>query len=138
MNSFAHYSFGAVCEWMFAHLAGIDTDGPGYERILIRPTPPSPNCNPDHKPIDWVRAHYDSIHGRIGSEWKSAPGRFELKATIPANTTGTVYLPVREAAGIRENGRKLDRAKGATFVGMRGDRAVINIESGDYHFTAPW
>ena len=70
MNSFAHYSFGAVCEWMFSQLAGIQTDGPGYKRIIIRPTPPSPGSNPDQKPIDWVRAHYDSIHGRIASAWK--------------------------------------------------------------------
>jgi alpha-L-rhamnosidase len=56
MNSFAHYSFGAVCEWMFSQLAGVQTDGVGYQRIIIRPTPPSPNSNPDQKPVDWVRA----------------------------------------------------------------------------------
>src|SRR5206468_8727102 len=53
MNSFSHYSFGAVCEWMFSHLAGIDTKGPGYKQIIIRPMPPSPKSNPNHKPIDW-------------------------------------------------------------------------------------
>ena len=47
MNSFAHYSFGAVCEWMLDQLAGIDSDGAGYQHILIRPSPPSPGSNPD-------------------------------------------------------------------------------------------
>src|SRR5204863_2628573 len=46
MNSFAHYSFGAVCEWMFSSLAGIDTDGAGYRKILIHPMLPSPGSNP--------------------------------------------------------------------------------------------
>src|SRR5205823_6002440 len=98
MNSFSHYSFGAVCEWMFSQLAGIDTDGAGFKRIVIRPMPPSPGSNPDHKPIDWVRAHYDSIHGRIASSWKREADRFTLEVTIPANTTATVYLPAREIA----------------------------------------
>ena len=70
MNSFAHYSFGAVCEWMFFRLAGIDTDGPGYQRIIIRPSPPAPGSNPAREPIHWVKAHYDSIHGRIVSNWR--------------------------------------------------------------------
>ncbi|MCP4643893.1 MAG: family 78 glycoside hydrolase catalytic domain, partial [bacterium] len=39
MNSFSHYAFGAVCEWMFAYMAGIDTDGPGFKRIRVRPRP---------------------------------------------------------------------------------------------------
>jgi alpha-L-rhamnosidase len=104
MNSFAHYSFGAVCEWMFSELAGIDTDGPGYKRITIRPMPPTPNSNPDQKPIDWVRAHYDSIQGRIVSGWKREAGRFELDLTVPANTTATVYLPARDAVSLMEGG----------------------------------
>jgi alpha-L-rhamnosidase len=136
MNSFAHYSFGAVCEWMFSQLAGIQTDGPGYKRIIIRPTPPSPDSNPDQKPIDWVRAHYDSIHGRIASAWKVESGRFELEATIPANTTATVYLPARDAASITESGKVLAQASGVKFLRTEGDRVVLAVESGSYRFAA--
>ena len=136
MNSFSHYSFGAVCEWMFSHLAGIDTDGAGYKRIIIKPSPPSPKSNPDQKPIDWVRAHYDSIHGRIASNWKVADGQFELEVSIPANTTATVYLPAHNAASISESGKKLARAKGVKLLRIEGDRVVLAIESGTYHFTA--
>jgi alpha-L-rhamnosidase len=134
MNSFAHYSFGAVCEWMFSQLAGIQTDGPGYKRIIIRPTPPSPGSNPDHKPIDWVRAHYDSIHGRIASAWKAEGGRFSLDVTIPANTTATVYVPARDAAGITESGKPLAQAQGVRFLGREGDRVVLAVETGSYRF----
>ena len=134
MNSFAHYSFGAVCEWMFFRLAGIDTDGPGFRHILIRPGPPSPGSNPEHPPIDWVRAHYDSIHGRIVSNWRLAPGRFELEATIPANTTATVCLPATSAEGITERGRRLAQTRGVRFLRMEGERAVLAVESGTYQF----
>jgi alpha-L-rhamnosidase len=136
MNSFAHYSFGAVCEWMFSQLAGIDTEGAGFQRIIIRPMPPGADSNPEQKPIDWVRAHYDSIHGRIASSWKREAGKFELEVSIPANTTATVFLPARDAAGISESGRSLDKAKGVKFLRMEGDRAVFSIESGSYHFVA--
>jgi alpha-L-rhamnosidase len=136
MNSFAHYSFGAVCEWMFSQLAGIQTDGPGYKHIIIRPTPPSPASNPDQKPIDWVRAHYDSIHGRIASAWKLEAGRFELEVTIPANTTATVYLPARDAGSITESGKELAQAKGVKFLRTDADRVALAVESGSYRFAA--
>jgi alpha-L-rhamnosidase len=134
MNSFAHYAFGAVCEWMFSQLAGIQTDGPGYKRIIIRPTVPSPGSNPDQKPIDWVRAYYDSIHGRIASAWKLEGDRFTLDVTIPANTTATVYVPVRDAASITESGKGLSQAQRVKVLRTEGNQVVLAVESGSYRF----
>ena len=70
MNSFAHYAYGAVCEWMFSRLAGIETDGAGFQKIIIHPSPPTPGSNPDREPISWVKARYDSIRGPITISWK--------------------------------------------------------------------
>ena len=134
MNSFAHYSFGAVCEWMFSSLGGIDTDGVGYKQLVLRPMPASPGSNSDHKPIDWVRAHYDSIHGRIATSWRRTSDGFELDATVPANTSATVYLPAHDAASITERGRKLGHSKEVRFLRMEGDRAVLAVQSGVYQF----
>ena len=136
MNSFSHYAFGAVCEWMFSQLAGIQTDGPGYKRIIIRPTIPSPKSNPDQKPIDWVRASYDSIRGRIASAWKVGDGGLSLDVTIPANTTATVYIPARDLASVTESGRLLAQAQGVKFLRREGDRLVLAVESGSYRFNA--
>ncbi|HSU53687.1 MAG TPA: glycoside hydrolase family 78 protein [Candidatus Dormibacteraeota bacterium] len=136
MNSFSHYAFGAVCEWMFASLAGIDTDGPAYRKIIIRPMPPSADTNPDQKPIDWVRAHYDSIHGRIASSWKREANGFSLETTIPANTTATVYLPASDTSKITESGKPLAQAKGVTLVEFEHGRAQLTIDSGTYTFDA--
>jgi alpha-L-rhamnosidase len=136
MNSFAHYSFGAVCEWMFSRLAGIDTEDSGYNHIVIRPLPPSPDSNPDHPPINWVRAHYDSIHGRISSAWKRTQDQFELDVSIPANTIATVYLPATPQAAITESGNSLSNAGGVKLIRRDSENAILLIESGSYHFVS--
>ena len=136
MNSFAHYSFGAVCEWMINDLAGIQSDGPGYDKIIIQPHPPTPGSNPDHTAINWVKAHYDSIHGRITSNWKLTKNKFELEVEIPANTTATVYLPASAADQITESGKPLAKAVGVKFLRSEGDHAVLAVESGEYHFVS--
>ncbi len=136
MNSFSHYAFGAVCQWMFETLAGIDTDGPGFGRIVIRPSPPSPGSNPDHPPIHWVRARYDSIHGPVTSAWRRDGDRFVLEVGIPANTTATVFVPARDAADVSEGGRPAAKAEGVTPAGHRDGRAIFKIASGSYRFVS--
>jgi alpha-L-rhamnosidase len=136
MNSFSHYAFGAVCEWMFRDLAGIDTDGPGYRKILIRPGPPSPGSNPDVKPIDRVKASYGSRRGPIAVEWSREAKRFVLRVEIPANTTATVLLPAADAATITEGGKPLAEAAGVRLLRMEGGRAVLEIGSGRYAFSS--
>jgi alpha-L-rhamnosidase len=137
MNSFSHYAFGAVCEWMFRTLAGIDSDGPGYSRIIIRPTPPAVGSNAMHKPIDWVRASYDSIQGTIRSDWKIEGDRFHLNVTIPANTTGTVFLPTEDASQITESGDALTNHPHVKLQRDGGGHAVLSVASGHYEFVAP-
>jgi alpha-L-rhamnosidase len=134
MNSFAHYSFGAVCEWMFRTLAGIDSDGPGYSKIIIRPTPPSPGSNAQHEPIDWVKASYKSIHGEIVSQWKVEGDCFQLDVTIPTNTTAKVYLPAADANRVTEGGKPLSQSEHLQVLEHQGDRVLVQVESGSYRF----
>jgi alpha-L-rhamnosidase len=136
MNSFSHYSFGAVTEWMFRDLAGIDTDGPGFKRIIIKPGPPTPGSNPDRDAIKWARAEYGSIHGKIVSDWKRGKDQIELRVMIPANTSATVFIPAKSSDGITEGGRPLRAIRGAKFLRMEGDRAVLAVDSGGYEFQA--
>jgi len=136
MNSFAHYSFGAVGEWMLNDLAGIQSDGPGYRKLIIYPHPPTPDGDLANPPIHWVKAYYDSIRGRIASHWKRTADRFELEIEIPANTTATVYLPARSVEKITESGRPLGKAAGVTFLRQAEGCAVLAVASGKYHFVA--
>jgi alpha-L-rhamnosidase len=137
MNSFSHYAFGAVMEWAYRALAGIETDGPGYRRIAIRPRPPTPGSNPDVAPINWVRAHYDSMHGRIASAWRREAGRFSLEVTIPPNTSASVWLPVAATAGITEGGAPLARGAGIRSFAVQDEAVRVEVAAGTYRFEAP-
>ena len=136
MNSFSHYSFGAVMEWGFRDLAGIDTDGPGYRRIVIRPHPPAPGSNPENRPIDWVRASYRSIRGLIQSEWKRGADNLEMNVVVPANTTATVYVPAKGADRVRESGQPLGQTPGVKVLRDGGDAVVLEVGSGRYRFSS--
>jgi alpha-L-rhamnosidase len=134
MNSFSHYSFGAVMEWAFRDLAGIDTEGPGFRHIVIRPNPPTPGSNPDLEAVHWVKAEYESVRGRIVSRWRSMAGGFQLDVNVPANTSATVLLPARPGDLIQESHQPLHRARGVRRVQRERNRAVLQVESGRYRF----
>jgi len=125
MNSFNHYAFGSVGRWLFNTVAGIDTDGPGYKRIIIRPMPGG---------ITSAKASYDSINGTIVSDWRLENGTFRLDVTIPANTTATVYMPAQSAGDITESGRPATEAEGVRFLRIKQEKAVFATGSGHYEF----
>jgi alpha-L-rhamnosidase len=85
MNSFAHYSFGAVYQWIVENIGGIHSDAVGYKRILIAPRPGGK--------LTSAHTVYRSIRGTIETDWKTIGGKFVLDVTIPPNTTATVILP---------------------------------------------
>ena len=134
MNSFSHYAFGAVCEWMFHTLAGIQSDGPGYQKIIIAPRPPTPGSNAQHEPIHWVNASYDSIQGSIVSRWKLIDDRFLMDVGIPTNTTATVYVPAQRADRISLDGGPLSQSKLVRVLSEQDGRVALEVPSGKYRF----
>lgn len=126
MNSFAHYAYGAVGQWMFENIGGIHTDGPAFKRIVLRP-------RLDDK-LTWANVRYDSIRGSIVSHWKRAGGVFEWEVQIPANTTATVYVPTSNADSVRESGRSLSAAQGVERTGHVDGAVVLTLGSGTYRF----
>jgi alpha-L-rhamnosidase len=127
MNSFAHYSFGAVGRWMFQSVAGIDTASPGFKRLLIAPQP-APG-------LTWVKASYDSIHGQIRSAWTKTAGGLTLEVTIPANTRATLFLPAGDPRRVSEGGRPLATAPGLKLLGPAGPALALEAVAGQYVFT---
>jgi len=97
MNSFNHYSFGSVGEWLYRTVAGIAPATPGYEHILFAPRPGGG--------LTWAKAEYESIRGRISSSWTLKDGQFTLEIVVPPNTTATVSLPGSEKGLEVEAGR---------------------------------
>jgi alpha-L-rhamnosidase len=133
MNSFSHYSFGAVMEWAFRRLVGIDLVEPGYRRIRIAPRPPAAGSNPDARPIEWVNAEYESPRGAIQVSWRVGEGSFALQTSIPPNVRATVVLPAARAARVWLDGEDLD---GSKQFSVERDEASARIElgSGQYRF----
>jgi len=120
---------------MFRWLAGIDSDGPGYQKIVIRPGPP-PAADRTPAPIRWVTAGYDSICGRIASKWSVEADGFYLDVTIPPNTTAVVMVPAASAASVMESGRPIGSSGDVKFLRQEEDRAVFEVNSGSYRFQA--
>ena len=134
MNSFSHYAFGAVCEWMFSTLAGIEPQSPGFQHVRIHPRPPAPDSNPQHPAIHWVQAHYDSIHGRVGVAWALQNELFRLDVEVPANTSASVILPASRNAVIQESGQAISMVKDVKLVRQDDQEVELSIGSGAYQF----
>lgn len=87
MNSYSHYAFGAVCEWMFGSMAGIKPLKPGYEEVLLQP-----EIIADSE-INTVSVHHDCPYGRIRSAWKLRNRQCTWKIEVPPNCRALVRLP---------------------------------------------
>ncbi|HTS17683.1 MAG TPA: glycoside hydrolase family 78 protein [Verrucomicrobiae bacterium] len=126
MNSFAHYSFGAVYQWMVETIGGIRTDGPSFKKIIIAP-------EPDDR-LMWAKTSYSSIRGDIRTAWKKTRRGLVLDVTVPVNTTATVVLPTAREDAVTEGGVPLAKAEGVKLEPVDGNRTVLAVESGNYHF----
>jgi alpha-L-rhamnosidase len=129
MNSFNHYAYGAVGDWMYEVVAGIDVDpsSPGYKHILIRPRPGGGFTH--------VKARHGTMYGSVSTDWEIVDNRFELAVEIPANTRATVELPKAVLETVMENGKSLPEDFKAR---QQGQVVIVNIGSGRYSFSYPW
>ncbi len=131
MNSFNHYSFGAVGQWMMAFSAGIQRDEshPGFKHFILQPEP-----DPTGK-MKWATGYYDSMYGRIESSWKVENGILIVQVTVPANAGATLYLPADPEQTVKESNVPAKIAEGVTFTGYKKHKAVYELLSGQYEFT---
>ncbi|MGD8535785.1 MAG: glycoside hydrolase family 78 protein [Candidatus Aminicenantes bacterium] len=128
MNSFNHYAFGSVGEWFFRFVAGIDLDPeiPAYKRFKIQPHVGGG--------LEYARAEYNSIHGKIVSGWKLENGKLLMNVTIPANTSAFVYVPAEDISQVTESGKPVKDTEGVKFLRMEKGTAVFKVDSGSYIF----
>ncbi len=128
MNSFNHYSLGSVGEWMFGHVGGIQTDpdAPGFARILVAPQP-GPG-------LTFANVSYDSVRGRIVSNWKTEANATTYEITIPANTTAQITLSAQSAAQVQESGVAATKAPGVKLARAQNGVTVFEVGAGIYQF----
>jgi alpha-L-rhamnosidase len=125
-----HACFNSLDGWFYQGLAGIrpDPTAPGFKKIIIKPAVVGN--------LTWVNAYYDSLHGRIVSQWKYQNGLLSMHVVIPANTSATIYVPARDAASVLESGVPATRSVGLIFLRMESGAAVFHAGSGVYDFTS--
>lgn len=126
MNSFNHYAYGAIGQFMYERIAGIKPLKPGYKEILIAPLPGGP--------LNSAKATYNSPFGEIGSEWKIENGSFQLKTIIPPNTKARIIVPANVSESLLFNGNPFAENTNVTLV-KKGDGAFeLEALPGSYLF----
>jgi alpha-L-rhamnosidase len=157
MNSFNHYAYGAIGDWMYRVITGINTDsalnGVGYKKIIIKPyangkiiktdgnampgtTLPAPeNALQADKNLSFASASLETNYGRLSSSWKIENGGLALDVEIPANTTAIIYLPVYKTGVITEGGSllKADNSNIKIIEKING-YTIVETGSGKYNF----
>jgi alpha-L-rhamnosidase len=128
MNSFNHYSYGAIGDWMYRKMVGLDTyeDGPGYKHIKIKPHIGGG--------FTYASASLQTYYGKLSNSWKIENGKIEMDVIIPANTKATIFLPSANASSITEGGKPLSALKEVSVKGNEDGYVVVNVGSGEYHF----
>jgi alpha-L-rhamnosidase len=104
MNSYNHYAYGAIGDWMYQNIAGINAAAPGYKKIVIKPVMGGG--------LQWAEGSYNCSYGTIRSKWKIDGDKFDIVVSIPQNTTADVYVP---------------DIHGTTYK-------KFSVRAGDYHF----
>jgi len=132
MNSFNHYAYGAIGDWLYRRVAGIDLDKEqaGYKHIWLRPLPGGE--------LTYARASHESPYGKVASGWKLSENRLEVSVTIPPNTTATLRLPGAAGAEVQTDPEQQETSPGTGKSRTEGADLLLNLGSGRYRFTYPW
>ena len=130
MNSFNHYAFGAVGDWMYRNIGGIDVDSGavGYRRSRIAPRPGAG--------LTSASASLETGYGTLKSAWRLEGPRFVLDVTVPANTSAEVTLWDARLDHVREAGVALNTSEGVRSARQRGNDVIVDVGSGRYSFAA--
>jgi len=126
MNSFNHWAFGAVGEWLWRNVAGLrpDETQPGWKHFVVAPQPGGG--------VTWAKAQYESIRGLIAVSWKVENGALNLHLTVPPGTTATLRLPTMDSSRITESGRPVRMGRAEAKAGE------FLLPSGSYDFLSPF
>ncbi|MCL6672591.1 family 78 glycoside hydrolase catalytic domain [Streptomyces panaciradicis] len=127
MNSFNHYAYGAVGDWMFQNIGGLSAIEPGYKRSRIAP---APGGN-----LTQGSGSLKTVYGLLSSRWNTDHGGFDLRVTVPVNTVAEVHVPSANRWAVTEGGRPADDVRGVRFLRMEHGTAVFEVGSGSYRFS---
>jgi alpha-L-rhamnosidase len=118
-NTFSHNHpmFGSVSEWFYKSLAGIQPDpsSSGFKKFIIKPSVVGD--------LTWVKAHHDTMYGRIESSWRRVGNKLTMTVTVPPNTSAAIFVP---GSGVMEGGKSVKVSRSG----------AVEVGSGTYVFTS--
>ncbi|NND07619.1 MAG: family 78 glycoside hydrolase catalytic domain [Saprospiraceae bacterium] len=126
MNSFNHYAYGAIGQWMYERIAGIKPIKAGYKEILIAPLPDGP--------LSSAQAKYNCPYGEVSSAWKMEKGVFQLNVTIPPNTTAKIVIPGKTGKNLILNGTSFSENADVKLLKKAMDTFELTVLPGSYEF----
>ncbi len=128
MNSFNHYAYGAIGDWMYRVAAGLREAAAGYKEIIVQTHPGGD--------FTYMNADLKTSYGNAASHWKISGNQLIMEVEIPVNTTATIYIPAKSVAEISESGKLISESKDMNVVGSEGKYVVVKAGSGKYVFVA--
>ena len=131
MNSLNHYAYGAVGDWLYRTVAGLNDDPaePGHRHVIARPRP-GPGFN-------FAKATLMTPYGVASAGWRIENRRMTVTVRVPPNAHGTVVLPGARLGSVREGATAVQAAAGVTSARQLGADVTVEMGSGDYEFTYP-
>ena len=127
MNSFNHYAYGAVGDWMFQHLGGLQILAAGYKKFRVAPLV-------GHGQVEQARCQLQTPYGLISSEWTLTENELRLAVTVPVNTSAEIVLPAPSVESVRESGKPISSSPGITGAVVKDDHLTLRVGSGRYEF----
>lgn len=131
MNSFNHYAYGAVAEWMYRYMVGISPDynNPGFSHVLLKP------CFDPERRINYVNAEFDSNYGIISAAWQTTKeGEYIYNLTLPANTTAKLTLPILPEKDLFDGDLPIEEVEGISGIRELEGNITMTLGSGTYNF----
>ncbi|WP_428312897.1 family 78 glycoside hydrolase catalytic domain [Hydrocarboniphaga sp.] len=130
MNSFNHYANGAVGDWMFAHLGGLQMIEPGYKRSRIAPLV-------SHPALSHAQSSLRTPYGLLASDWRRADDGLHLSVQVPVGTEAEILLAAPEPRLVREGLHAASRAAGIRRAHWKNGVLTLQVGSGQYQFHVP-
>lgn len=128
MNSFNHYAYGAVGEWLYSSVAGLklDTSVPAYKQFNVKPYPT--------EELTFAKVKYHSMYGEILTHWEHDEETFKLNVNVPSNTKALIEIPGTDSSKLKDDGIPVDQISEIEIKGIEDGRIMLQVGSGNYKF----
>lgn len=126
MNSFNHYSYGSIGDWLYRAAVGIQETSPGFKTLAIKPHVGGG--------FTFMKAEQLTPYGRVAAEWHDEEGIFSLAVTIPVNTTAEIYVPSPSKEKVLLDGQAVESCADVKVAGYSDGYTKIEVGSGKYLF----